>query len=117
MTAVFDRADLPKHVNVDRLYLRDRNCKAQWNATHVIVRTPLTGCGTVFSKTDQTLFFSNVLSEEGHSSGFGVITRDYLFKANLACTYPRKLTVGAFSFAPAKQKVFGNLGNVTYSTR
>ena len=110
MTAVFDRADLPKHINIDRLYLRDRNCKAQWNSTHVIVTTPLTGCGTVFSKNDQTLFFSNVLSEEEHSSGAGVITRDYLFKANLTCAYPRKRTVGLFSFAPAKQKVYVNLG-------
>jgi hypothetical protein len=110
MTAVFDRADLPKHVNIDHLYLRDRYCKADWNSTHVIVKTLLTGCGTVFSKNDQTLFFSNVLSEEGNSSGHGVITRDYLFKANLTCAYPRKRTVGSFSFAPAKQRVFVNVG-------
>ena len=110
MTAVFDRADLPKHVNIDHLYLRDRYCKADWNSTHVIVKTLLTGCGTVFSKNDQTLFFSNVLSEEGNSSGLGIITRDYLFKANLTCAYPRKRTVGSFSFAPAKQRVFVNVG-------
>ena len=110
MTAVFDRADLPKHVNIDHLYLRDRYCKADWNSTHVIVKTLLTGCGTVFSKNDQTLFFSNVLSEEGNSSGHGIITRDYLFKANLTCAYPRKRTVGSFSFVPAKQRVFVNVG-------
>ena len=110
MTAVFERADLPKHLNVDRLFLRDRYCRADWNSTHVIVKTPLTGCGTVFSKNDQTLFFRNVLSEEGGSRGFGVITRDYLFKANLTCAYPRKRTVGSFSFAPAKQRVFVNVG-------
>ena len=110
MTAVFDRADLPKHVNIEHLYLRDRYCKADWNSTHVIVKTLLTGCGTVFSKNDQTLFFSNVLSEEGNSGGHGIISRDYLFKANLTCAYPRKRTVGSFSFAPAKQRVFVNVG-------
>jgi hypothetical protein len=110
MTAVFARADLPKSINVDHLYLRDRNCKTSRNSTHVFVTTPLTGCGTVFSKDDQTLFFNNVLSEEGHSSGVGVITRDYLFKAKLTCAYPRKRTVGAFSFEPAKQKTYVSLG-------
>ena len=109
MTAVFDRADLPKHLNVDRLYLRSRRCRASYNSTHVIVKTPLTGCGTVFSKDDQTLFFSNVLSEEQNSRAVGVITRDYLFKANLTCAYPRKRTVGSISFEPAKQRMFVNL--------
>ena len=113
MTAVFDRADLPKHVNIDRLYLRDRDCRAYYNSTHVIVKTPLTGCGTVFSKDEQSLYFSNVLSEEGQSRGYGVITRDYLFKANMTCTYPQKRTVGSFSFAPAKQRMFVSLGKCT----
>ena len=113
MTAVFDRADLPKHINIDRLYLRDRDCRAYYNSTHVILTTPLTGCGTVFSKDEQSLFFTNVLSEEGHSRGFGVITRDYLFKANMTCTCPQKRTVGSFSFAPAKQKMFVSLGKCT----
>jgi hypothetical protein len=113
MTAVFDRADLPKHVNIDRLYLRDRYCRAYYNSTHVIVKTPLTGCGTVFSKDEQSLYFSNVLSEEGQSRGYGVITRDYLFKANMTCTYPQKRTVGSFSFAPAKQRMFVSLGKCT----
>ena len=110
MTAVFDRANLPKNINVEHLYLHDRNCKASRNSTHVFVTTPLTGCGTVFSKDDQTLYFRNVLSEEEHSSGVGIITRDYLFKANLTCAYPRKRTVGAFSFAPAKQITYVSLG-------
>ncbi len=110
MTAVVDRRNLPKHINIDRLYLRDRNCKAQWNSTHVIVKTLLSGCGTVFSKNDQTLFFSNVLSEESNSLSVGNITRDYLLRANLTCTYPRKRTVVSFSFAPAKPRLFVSLG-------
>ena len=110
MTAVFNRGDLPKSANVERLYLRDKNCKARWNSTHVIVKTPLTGCGTIFSKNEQTLFFTNVLSEEeGAANNSDIITRDYLFKANLTCSYPRKRTVGAFNFAPAKEKVFVSL--------
>ena len=110
MTAVFPREDLPKHVNIDRLYFRHRSCKASWNSTHVIARTPLTGCGTVFSKTHQTLFFTNVLSQDEQGGGVGVVTRDYLFKANLTCSYPRKRTVGSFSFAPAKQRLFVSVG-------
>ena len=110
MTAVFVREDLPKHVNIDRLYFRHRSCKARWNSTHVIAKASLTGCGTVFTKTEQTLFFTNVLSDEGQGRGVGVITRDYLFRANLTCTYPRKRTVGSFSFAPAKQRLFVSVG-------
>ena len=107
MTAVFDRGDLPKHINVNNLYLQSQSqhCKAGYNSTHVIVKTQLTGCGTVFTKDDQTLFFSNAISEvEKGYGGSGVITRNYLFKANMTCSYPRKRTVGSFSFAPAKER-------------
>ena len=110
MTAVFVREDLPKHVNIDRLYFRHRSCRARWNSTHVIAKASLTGCGTVFSKTEQTLFFTNLLSEEGGGVGVGVITRDDLFRANLTCTYPRKQTVGSFNFAQAKQRLFVRVG-------
>ncbi|XP_028394920.1 ZP domain-containing protein-like [Dendronephthya gigantea] len=121
MTAVFDRGDLPKNVNIDNLYLRSRSryCKASSNSTHVIVKTQLTGCGTVFTKDDQTLYFSNALSEVEQSySGSGVITRNYLFKANMTCSYPRKRTVGSFSFAPAKERtlvVLSGKGNFSLS--
>ena len=110
ITAVFARKDLPKHVNIARLYFRHRSCRARWNSKHVIAKAPLTGCGTVFSKTEQTLFFTNILSEEGRDQRVGVITRDNLFRANLTCAYPRKRTVGSFRFAPAKQRLFVNLG-------
>ena len=110
MTAVFVREDLPKHVNIARLYFHHRSCRARWNSTHVIAKAPLTGCGTVLSKTEQTLFFTNILSEEGQGYGVGVITRDYLFRANLTCSYPRRRTVGSFSFAPAKQRLFVSIG-------
>ncbi|XP_028394865.1 uncharacterized protein LOC114519007 [Dendronephthya gigantea] len=107
MTAVFDRKDFPKHVNVDRLYLLSRSCKANWNSTHVIVKTQLTGCGTVFTKDDQTLYFSNTLSEmESSHGGSGSVSRNYLFTAAMTCSYPRKRTVGSFSFAPAKESTF-----------
>ena len=110
MTAVFTREDIPKHINIDRLYFQSRSCKASWNSTHVIARAPLTGCGTTVSKTQQTLFFTNVLSEDDQELRFGVITRSHLFRANLTCTYPRKRTVGSFSFAPAKQRMFVSVG-------
>ena len=107
MTAVFSRDNLPKQVNIDRLYFRNKSCKASWNSTHVIAKTHLTRCGTVSSKTEQTLFFTNVLSEEGQG---GMMGRDHLFRANLTCAYARKRTVGSFSFAPAKQRMFVSVG-------
>lgn len=111
MTAVFNRADLPKHTNVNQLALRHRRCKAYSNSTHVIVKAPLSGCGTIFSKDDQSLFFTNVLSEQQDNRTSGaVITRGYLFKAKLTCTYPRKRSIGSFSFAPAKERQFVSLG-------
>ena len=110
MTAVFERADLPKHVNVDRLYLRNRRCKASYNSTHVFINTPLTGCDTVYKETEQMMFFTNTLSERSQNvSGGGVITRNYLFKANFTCSYGRKRTVGTFSFEPAQQQLVVNL--------
>ena len=36
--------------------------------------------------------------------------RDHLFRANLTCAYARKRTVGSFSFAPAKQRMFVSVG-------
>ena len=104
MTAVFDRNNLPRNINNKGLYLLDRSCNASSNSTHFIVKTPLTGCGTIFSKNEQTLFFTNVVSEGGYDNS-SIITRDFFFKANITCAYPRNRTVGAFSFAPAKQKV------------
>ena len=104
MTAVLDREDISRHVNINNLYLRSRYCKASYNSTHVFVKTSLTGCGTVFTKNDQTLYFSNTLSEIKQGYGSGVITRNYLFRVNMTCSYPRKRTVGPFSFAPAKER-------------
>ena len=110
MTALLKRAHLPKHVNVDRLYLQHRGCKAEWNSTHVIIKTSLSGCGTTFSKDHQTIFFSNVLSEEGDSLGVGNSTKTYLLRANLTCSYPRRRTVGSLNFTPVKRKLFVSLG-------
>ena len=105
MTVVFARENLPKHVNMDRLYFKQRSCKASWNSTHVMAKAPLNGCGTVSSKTEQTLFYTNVISEEEQGQGVGEMGRDNLFKANLTCAYPRTRAVGSFSFAPAKQRM------------
>ena len=111
MTAVFKRADLPKHVNVDQLYLRDVRCKASYNSTHVFINTALTGCGTLYKETEQMMFFTNTLSERSlNAPGGAVISRNYLFEANFTCSYGRKRTVGTFSFEPAKQRLFVNLG-------
>jgi hypothetical protein len=112
MTAFLERAFLSKHVNVDRLYLRDRGCKAEWNSSHVVIKTSLSGCGTTFSKDHQNIFFSNVLSGESDSSAVGNSTKTYL-RANMTCSYPRKRTVGSLSFAPVapvKHELLASLG-------
>ena len=115
MSAVFVRTDLPKHVNIDHLYLRDRRCKASYNSTHVFINAALTGCGTLYEETEQMMFFTNTLSEKSQkASGAGVITRDYLFNANFTCSYGRKRTVGTFSFEPAQQRLTVNLSKYMY---
>ena len=99
MSAVFERTDLPKHVNINNLYLRDRQCKASYNSTHVFINTALTGV-SLYEETQQTMYFSNTLSERSqYASGAGVITRNYLFNANFTCI------VGTFSFEPAQQRL------------
>lgn len=110
MTAVFERADLPKQVNIDRLHLRSRQCRATYNSTHVFIKTPLTSCGTLYEETDQTMFFSNTLSEEPSLLPFGdTVSRNYLFQANFTCSYGRKRTVGTVSFKPARQRLSASL--------
>ena len=106
MTVVFARQDLPRNINVDRLYFSQRSCKAGWNSTHVIARASLTGCGSVSLKTEQTLLYTNILSEEGR----GMMNTHHLFRTNLTCSFPRKRTVGSFSFVPSKQRMFVSVG-------
>ena len=109
ITAVFDRRDLPNNVSINQLYLRDGRCRATYNSTHVIVRTPLSGCGTVYEEDEQNMFFTNILSETSSFYHSG-ITRDYLFKTKFICCYGRKRTVGGFSFEPARQSAVGTIG-------
>ena len=106
MTVVFARQDLPRDINVDRLYFSQRSCKAGWNSTHVIARASLTGCGSVSLKTEQTLLYTNILSEEGR----GMMNTHHLFRTNLTCSFPRKRAVGSFSFVPSKQRMFVSVG-------
>ena len=106
MTAIFKRGEISGNINT--LYLRDGHCKASWNSTHIVVKTPLHGCGTEVVETDQYIIYTNVISHLGASENYNgddVITRSYL-NAKMICTYPRKRRVGVLSFEPAKENIF-----------
>ena len=105
ITIIADRSNLPKSMNVNGLHLLDSRCRANYNQTHVFVKTSLTGCGTRYEETDQTMFFSNVLSEEPYLVTSGVITRNQLVNINFTCSYGRKRTVGSISFQPSRQRL------------
>ncbi|XP_046844438.1 uncharacterized protein LOC124438363 isoform X2 [Xenia sp. Carnegie-2017] len=106
MTAIIKRSEISGNINT--LYLRDGHCKASWNSTHIVVKTPLHGCGTEVVETYQYIIYTNVISHLGASENYNgddVITRSYL-NAKMICTYPRKRRVGVLSFEPAKENIF-----------
>ena len=106
ITVLAHRSSLPKSTNVNGLHLLDRRCRANYNQTHIFIKTSLTGCGTRYKETDQKVFFSNALSEEPSSfASKDVITRSHLLNVNFTCSYGRKRTVGSFSFQPARQRL------------
>ena len=106
MEVVFNRADIPSSVSLNRLRLIDSRCRANSNGSHVFFRVPLKGCGTKYSETDLTMSFTNVLTEDlVNYRPSHIITRGNPFKATFTCTYDRKRTVGSFSFEPSRRNL------------
>ena len=87
------------------MYLADGICKASYNDTHVYVETPLNGCGTQYSETDQVMFYNNTLTAAFPTSPGSVITRKQSFAFTFKCTYSRLLSVGGIKFEPPKTKI------------
>ena len=82
------------------MYLADGVCKATYNQTHVFVTTPLNGCGTMYSETEQEMYYNNTLTAAVPISPGSVITRKQSFAFDFKCTYSRLVTVSGFKFEP-----------------
>ena len=105
MSLTYERSSLPDYINVDKLALENRSCKASYNKTHIIAKTALNKCGTSSRETEQELIFSNALTTTNIPSDGAIINREKEISLKFTCTYGRFRTVGSFNFLPAKQKL------------
>ena len=86
--------------DIDNMYLADGVCKASYNRTHVFVTTPLNGCGTTYSETEQEMYYNNTLAASVPVSPGSVITRKQSFTFSFKCAYNRLLSVQGLKFEP-----------------
>ena len=75
--------------DVARLHLRYSSCRATQNDTHLLIRTPLNGCGTLVNETEDDLFFWNEIRTEVVLID-NVITRSHDVKIPFYCSYSRR---------------------------
>ena len=91
--------------DIDNMYLADGVCKASYNQTHVFVTTPLNGCGTMYSETEQEMHYNNTLAASVPVSRGSVITRKQSFTFNFKCAYSRLFNVQGLKFKPPNPKI------------
>lgn len=87
------------------MYLADGVCKASYNATHVYVTTALNECGTIYSETEQELYYSNTLRASIPVAPGAVITRKQSFIFAFRCTYRRLIRISGFKFEPPNSEI------------
>ena len=99
MTVYLTRSAFP-HLIPDRVGLRDRDCGAHHNDTHVSITTTLDECGTRITYTNSTAEYSNYIvpdvlwnpANSSDDSSHGVINRGTLnveeTSLQFHCTYP-----------------------------
>ena len=104
ITVVIGRHKLSS-VDIDNMYLADGVCKASYNQTHVYVTTALNRCGTMYSETDQEMYYNNTLTAAIPISPGSVITRKQSLAFTFKCTYSRLVSVSGFKFEPPKPEV------------
>ncbi|XP_046855908.1 CUB and zona pellucida-like domain-containing protein 1 [Xenia sp. Carnegie-2017] len=109
MTLTFSLT-LVQTLDLDNMVLNDGICKASYNATHVFVTAPLSGCGTLFTQTTQEMFFTNNLSVPLRPSRGSVITRSQKLNFTFTCTYDRLISVSGVKFQPPSPVVVINEG-------
>ena len=92
-------------LDIDNMYLADGVCKASYNQTHVFVTTPLNGCGTMYSETEQEMYYNNTLTATAPISPGSVITRKQSIAFDFKCSYSRLVSVQGFKFEPPNPKI------------
>ncbi|CAB4003171.1 Hypothetical predicted protein [Paramuricea clavata] len=115
ITVVIGRHALSS-VDIDNMYLADGACKASYNATHAYVTTALNRCGTMYSETDQEMYYNNTLTAAIPTSPGSVITRKQSLAFTFKCTYSRLVSVSGFKFEPPKPVLTveeSDIGNFT----
>lgn len=71
-------------VEISYLQLRDPNCTARENSTHVILTASLIGCGTTIRHTSKAVVYSNAVTE---AKPKGMITRMGKVNIPFSCYY------------------------------
>ena len=88
ITVALEKKTFP-FFDVARLHLRYSSCRATQNDTHLLIRTPLNGCGTLVNETEDDLFFWNEIRTEVVLID-NVITRSHDVKIPFYCSYSRR---------------------------
>ncbi|XP_066022017.1 uncharacterized protein [Pocillopora verrucosa] len=88
ITVALEKKTFP-FFDVARLHLRYSSCKATQNDTHLLISTPLNGCGTLLNDTEDDLIFWNEIRTEVVLID-NVITRSHDVKIPFYCSYSRR---------------------------
>ena len=88
ITVALEKKTFP-FFDVARLHLRYSSCKATQNDTHLLINTPLNGCGTLVNETEDDLIFWNEIRTEVILID-NVITRSHDVKIPFYCSYSRR---------------------------
>ena len=79
------------------------------NSTHLLIQTPLNGCGTQVNETEDALIFWNEIQVDAVVIDY-VITRTHNIRLPFYCSYSRRKML-SISFKP-RNVYFGEEGNV-----
>jgi len=113
MTVALDKQTFP-FFEVSKLHLRYSSCRATHNSTHLVIHTPLNGCGTQINETQDALIFWNEIQVDAVIID-NVITRTHDIKLPFYCRFSRKKML-SLSFKP-RNVYFGQevgYGNFTF---
>ena len=97
MTVSLEKRTFPSF-EVSHLHLRYSSCRATQNDTHLLISTPLNGCGTLVNETQDALIFWNEIQADAVIIDY-VITRTHDIKLPFYCSYSRRKLL-SLSFTP-----------------
>ena len=84
--------------------------RATQNSTHVLISTPLNGCGTLVNETEEELIFWNEIQVDAVIID-NVITRTHDINLPIYCSYSRRKML-SLSFSP-RNIIVGSEGTAT----